>query len=305
MISAENVNKRFGDFNVLSNITFDVEKGEIYGLIGYNGAGKTTLLKILNGIYRPDSGKVEIDGKQVYENPEIKQQCFFMTEEALFFSQASLNKMRKFYEGYYPKWSDTTFHGLVEWFGIDPSVKIERFSKGMQRQASLILAFSARPEYMFLDEAFDGLDSSMRRQIRKMFTYYAKEKNAAIVVTSHNLSELESLADRVGMLHESRLAFDDSVARMKQNCRVYEFVYAGDRSALLSVKPELLEITELLDEEGRINRYCCIVSGAADDVRKKLLDAGAGEIREREIHLEEFFRKERKEREADWEKIFS
>lgn len=305
MISAESINKQFGDFDVLSNITFGVEKGEIYGLIGYNGAGKTTLLKILNGIYRPDSGKVEIDGQRVYENQAIKQRCFFMTEEALFFSQASLNKMRKFYAGYYPKWSDTTFHGLVEWFGIDPSAKIERFSKGMQRQVSLILAFSTRPEYLFLDEAFDGLDYSMRRQVREMFTFYARERNAAIVVTSHNLSELEALADRIGMLHESKLTFDDSVTRMKQSCRVCEFVYAGDKSALACVKPELLEVREQLNKEGRVNRYCCIVSGTEDDVRKKLLAVGAKEIRTREIHLEEFFRKERKEREADWKKIFS
>lgn len=304
MISVENISKRLGDIDVLSDISLDVRKGEIYGLIGYNGVGKTTLLKIMAGIYRPDSGNVEIDGKQVYENKDVKRRCFFMTEESLFFPQASLDKMRKFYAGYYPKWSDTTFKGLAEWFGIETSAKIRRFSKGMQRQAGLILAFSARPEYLFLDEAFDGLDHSMRRQAREMFAYYTREKAGTVIVTSHNLSELEVMVDRVGMIHEGRLIFDDSIAGMEESSRVCEFIYKGDRSALSCVDPELMEIRESLDGEGRINRYYCIVGGREDDVREKLSRIGAEDIRIRGIHLEEFFRKERKEREADWEKIF-
>ena len=142
MIEVERISKKFGDFLVLDDISFRAKEGEIYGLIGYNGVGKTTLMKIISGIYRPDAGSIRMDGKPVYENADAKKQCFFMTEEATYFSQASLVQMRKFYRGYYENWSDQTFEGLIRLFGVDPNMKISRFSKGMQRQASLVLALS-------------------------------------------------------------------------------------------------------------------------------------------------------------------
>lgn len=304
MIEAVRITKRFGDFTVLSNVSLKVEKGGIYGLIGYNGVGKTTLLKILSGIYRADSGSARINGKTVYENPDIKERCFFMTEEASFFQQSSLNKMRKFYSGYYSAWSDVTFEGLVKWFGVDPDARISRFSKGMQRQASLILAFSTRPEYLFLDEAFDGLDYSMRKQVCRMFRYYVKNKNAAILVTSHNLKELEDLADHIGMLHEGKLTFDNSTKQMRETYQACEFVYRGDKSSLYVDGTELLEVKEHIDGSCLNNLYYCIINSSEENARARLLDAGAEDIQIRPIQLEEFFLKERKERDADWEEIF-
>lgn len=205
MIEARHISKYFGRTEILSDISFQAEAGEIFGLIGCNGVGKTTLMKILNGIYRPDSGAVLIGGEPVYENAAIKRQCFFMTEEAGFFNQSSLNQMRTFYQGYYPGWKDRTFEGLVNWFGVDPSMKISQFSKGMQRQAGLILAFSTHARYLFLDEAFDGLDFIIRQQMREMLKYYACAKSAVLIVSSHNLRELEELADHIGMLEEGKL----------------------------------------------------------------------------------------------------
>ena len=304
MISAEHITKSFDDFTVLSDVSLTVKKGEIYGLIGYNGVGKTTLLKIMCGIYRPDSGRALINGQPVYENPAVKQQCFFMTEEASFFLQSSLNRMRKFYSGYYPDWSDDTFNGLVEWFGVDPSMKISRFSKGMQRQASLILAFSTRPEYLFLDEAFDGLDYSMRIQVRDMFRFYVKNRGATILVTSHNLKELEDLADHIGMLHEGRLTFDDSTGQMRKSYQACEFTYAGDIESIGISEIELIEKTDILDEKTDSARYYCIIHASEKDARRKLQAAGAEDIQSRPVQLEEFFRMERKERDVDWEKIF-
>lgn len=304
MIKAEGLTKRFGDLTVLSDIDMSIRKGEIYGLIGYNGVGKTTLLKILAGIYRPDSGRAMIGGEPVYENPKMKEKCFFMTEEAGFFPQYSLNRMRNFYAGYYPGWCDNTFEELVKWFGVDPTAKISRFSKGMQRQASLILAFSTRPSYLFMDEAFDGLDYSMRRQVREMFSYYAKAEDAAILVTSHNLGELEEMSDRIGMLHEGRLIFDDSVEHMKEGSRACEFVFEGDIREAAGDTLDLLERTGVVDSERNVYRYYCLVEGDTRSAEEKLKSIGAFDIKTREIQLEEFFRKERKEREADWGEIF-
>ena len=192
----------------------------------------------------------------------------------------------------------------MEWFGVDPSMKISRFSKGMQRQASLILAFSTRPEYLFMDEAFDGLDYSMRRQVRDMFRFYVKNRGATILVTSHNLKELEDLADHIGMLHEGRLTFDDSTGQMRKSYQTCEFTYAGDVDSLYIDEIELIERIDILDKKTGSARYYCIIRASEENACLKLQAAGAEAIQARPVQLEEFFRMERKERDVDWEKIF-
>ncbi|MGC4017845.1 MAG: ATP-binding cassette domain-containing protein [Muricomes sp.] len=189
MLKVSNISKSFGKTQVLKDISFQIQDGEIYGLIGYNGVGKTTLMKMICGIYRPDGGKIWMDHKPMYENPERKSDSFFMTEEISAFSEANLETMRKFYKGYYPNWSDTVYERLVNVFHMDSERRISQFSKGMQRQAGLILAFSANTKLLLLDEAFDGLDFGIRRQVRSMMQCYARGRNAAILISSHNLNE--------------------------------------------------------------------------------------------------------------------
>lgn len=308
MIESIHVSKKFGRSEILSDVSFQVTKGEIYGLVGCNGVGKTTLLKILSGIYRPDRGCGQIAGEKIYENEKIKRRCFFMTEEATFFEQSSLNQMRKFYHGYYPRWNDRTFNGLVDWFGVDPSVKISRFSKGMQRQAGLILAFSTRAEYLFLDEAFDGLDFTMRRQISGMLRHYAAAGPAALLISSHNLKELEDLADHIGMLNEGKLIFNGSVKEMKQNYQTCCFSLSESESVAETGKEKsLLLLKEMLDAElaeKNSDGYECILHTSEQEAFQRLKKIGAEHIRIRSVQLEEFFRIERKEKEVDWEKIF-
>lgn len=296
MIEVRQLCKRFGKQQVLSDISFQVQEGEIFGLIGYNGVGKTTLLKILSGIYRPDGGSVEIDETPVYEHPEIKRQCFFMTEEATFFSQSTMNQMRRFYSGYYPLWRDKTFTGLADWFGVDPSKKVSSFSKGMQRQASLTLALATHARFLFLDEAFDGLDFTMRRQVREMLLYYAREKRASIVVSSHNLRELEGLAGRIGMLSDGALIFNDTTKRMQEMYQTCRFRFDGAPEALSALGAELLEP----DQDG----YLCILNATETQAREKLTALGARDFVIQPVQLEEFFRKERKEKKVDFQEIF-
>lgn len=211
MITINNVSKKFGKKQVLHNITCEIKQGSIYGLIGYNGAGKTTLLKIISGVYRPDSGEVCLDGKPVLKANDLKKELFIMTEEVYFLPQADLMQMRKFYKGYYPNWNDNTFFKLTEIFGLNLRQKIHGFSKGMQRQVGLILAFSVRPKFLFLDEAFDGLDLAMRRLMKDMLDAYVKATNATVIITSHNLRELEGIVDGIGMIRDNRLTFHGSV----------------------------------------------------------------------------------------------
>lgn len=211
MITVNDVSKKFGKKQVLRNISCEISDGQIYGLIGYNGAGKTTLLKIISGIYRPDSGEVLLNGKPVLQADDLKKQLFIMTEEVYFLPQADLLQMRSFYRGYYPTWHDETFYRLVEIFGLDLRQKIHGFSKGMQRQVGLILAFSVRPQFLFLDEAFDGLDLSMRHLMKDMLDAYVAATNATVVISSHNLRELEGIVDGIGMIRDNRLTFHGSV----------------------------------------------------------------------------------------------
>lgn len=296
MIEAVHISKKFGSFSVLSDVSFQVDRGQIYGLVGCNGAGKTTLMKILCGIYRPDWGSASVFGQPVFENWEMKRRCFFMTEETAFFPRCSLLEMRKFYQGYYPKWEDQAFYGLSEWFGIDPSEKISRFSKGMQRQAGLILAFSVHGDCLFLDEAFDGLDYTMRRQVKAMIRYYAKARDACLLVSSHNLQELEGLADSIGMLSDGALVFDGSVEQMKEEYQTCRFALPEGAGDLPALKADLLE----QDGQG----YLCILKASKEEAQRRLERIHARQAQVRPVQLEEFFRRERQEKDADWKKIF-
>ncbi|SDB22264.1 ABC transporter ATP-binding protein [Eubacterium oxidoreducens] len=229
MIDIEHISKHFDSHCVLKDISISIPSGCIYGLIGYNGAGKTTLLKIIAGIYRSDEGHVLVNGEKIYENELAKRQLFLMTEELYFFKQASLLDAQKFYRGYYPNWNSDIFQKLVSLFELDPKERILEFSKGMQRQAALALAFASMPKYLLLDEAFDGLDLGIRKTMRKLLFTYVKQTDATVILTSHNLSELEECADRFGMLNASSLICDMDVDEITKNGSSLEEYFLDER----------------------------------------------------------------------------
>lgn len=298
MIKVSNISKAFGKANILNDISFQINDGEIYGLIGYNGVGKTTLMKIICGIYRPDSGKIWMDQKLLYENAEKKSDSFFMTEEISAFSESTLSDMRKFYKGYYPDWSDEIYYSLVDAFQMRANEKIGRFSKGMQRQAGLILAFSTNVKHLFLDEAFDGLDFGIRKQVRIMMQAYVKQRNACILVSSHNLSELEELADHLGMLSEGNLIYDGSIVQMKERFQVCRVKKDSKIHRLLMQREDYV----WLGLRDGVESY--IVPGTREEVEERFLDYQPEILEIRHIKLEEYFQKERCERQIDWEEIF-
>ncbi|MGI6720985.1 MAG: ABC transporter ATP-binding protein [Anaerovoracaceae bacterium] len=228
MISIEGVSKRFGPHRVLDDISLQIKDGEIFGLTGFNGAGKTTLLKIINGIYRPDDDAVLVDGKPVYENECVKAGMFMMTEELFFKPQATIAEMEKFYRGYYPGWQSGVYRGLMEIFGLQDDRKISGFSKGMMRQTGLMTAFASGAGILLLDEAFDGLDIGVRRTMRSMLRSYVAQRRAAVVITSHNLQELEECVDRFGMINEAHLVCDMTVEEVRaQGSSLEEYFLQG------------------------------------------------------------------------------
>jgi ABC-2 type transport system ATP-binding protein len=211
MIDVHAVTKRYGRFTALEDITLSVADATIYGLVGYNGAGKTTLLKVIAGVYLPDAGTVSIDGRDAHTERDGALTPFIVADEPYFISQATPDAMRSFYAGYHPDWSDATYQNLMRLFELDRHAKISGFSKGMQRQVALLLGLSTGARSLLLDESFDGLDLGRRNLLKRLLRRYAEVRPAAVILSSHNLRELEDVADRIGMVEQHRLVFDETV----------------------------------------------------------------------------------------------
>ncbi|MBR5485762.1 MAG: ABC transporter ATP-binding protein [Oscillospiraceae bacterium] len=195
----------------LDALTTQINAGSIYGLVGSNGAGKSTFLRLIAGVYRPDGGTVEFNGQEVFENEKVKSNIFFLADELYFPPAATINSLAQFYKELYPNWSDETFKMLCGLFPLDANKKLEKFSKGMRRQAALIIALSCRPQLMLLDEAFDGLDPVIRTLLRKLLADDVAQRGSTIIIASHNLRELEDFCDQVGVLHKGRILFQKDI----------------------------------------------------------------------------------------------
>lgn len=227
MIEVQGVTKKFDDFTAISDISFTVGDGSLYGLIGYNGAGKTTLLKTITGVYKANAGKVLLDGEDAFDNAKMKQHMFYVPDDIYFQKYASMESMAKFYNGYYPDFDFETFHKLAEVFSLDTKARINGFSKGMQRQAEIVLGFATRPDFMLFDETFDGLDPAKRALIKNMIHEYMEDKNASIIVSSHDLHELEGLCDHFGLINGKKLALDASIKELSEGRAKFRVVFTS------------------------------------------------------------------------------
>lgn len=211
MIEVKNVSKSFDKFVALEDVNLTIPKQSIYGLVGANGAGKSTLFRILTGVYKSDKGSVTIEGEEIYNSANVKEKIHFVPDELYFLPGASLNRMAKFYEGIYTSFSRERYEKLVELFGLDAKKNIHSFSKGMKRQAAILLALACRPEYLFLDETFDGLDPVVRNLVKSAICQYVEEEEMTVVLSSHSLRELEGVCDRLSLIYEGKLAFSSEV----------------------------------------------------------------------------------------------
>lgn len=225
MIQARDLTKRYGKLTALQGLNMKAEPGSIFGLVGYNGAGKTTLLKCAVGMFRPEEGKVLVEGENVYDNAAVKRSMFFVPDELFFLPQASMERMAAFYRGFYPGWSQSTFTKLAGLFKLDAKARVGGFSKGMQRQAALVLALSTRPKYLLLDELFDGLDPAKRNLARQLLLEAIAGSGMTVVISSHNLRELEDLCDRIGVINDKRIAFESSMEELRNSRRRYRVIF--------------------------------------------------------------------------------
>lgn len=217
MIKIENLSKKYDKNYVLDNLNCTIKDGSIYGLVGSNGAGKSTLLRLINGIFIPDNGTILIDDKQVFENETLKQELVFVPDDLFFYPNYTLLDTAKYYEAMYKKFDMEYLTKLANALKLDLNKKISTFSKGMKRQCALICALATRCKYMFFDETFDGLDPVIRNTMKKIIAKQMDEDNTTIVMTSHNLRELEDICDNLGLLHKGGILFESDIETIKTN----------------------------------------------------------------------------------------
>ena len=244
MIEVSNVTKTFGDFVALDQLNMHVERGAIYGLVGPNGAGKSTIIRHLCGVYKQDSGNVLIDGQPVYENEQLKQRFTVIPDEIFYFTQANTLDMMKYYKGLYPKFDEALFKKIMECFpAVNPKKMVRSLSKGMQKQVAFMLSIAARPELMILDEPVDGLDPVMRRQIWSLIMSDVSENGLTVLVSSHNLRELEDVCDHVGIMNNGKILIERSLDDLQTSITKIQLAFEGDMPELPAEIQVLKKIT--------------------------------------------------------------
>ena len=264
MISAKNVTKTFGNFRALSDMSLNVEKGSVYGLVGPNGAGKTTIIKNLVGIYTPDSGIIEIDGQGVYENTALKDRIIYIGDDLNFFSSYTVLDMAKFYSGIYSRWSWERFNSLKDVFRIDVGRKASRLSKGMQKQTAFWLGISSCPDVMILDEPVDGLDPVMRKNVWKIIMQDVAERGTTILISSHNLRELEDVCDHVGIMNNGEVVLEKSLDDVKGNIHKVQLAFENDFPTELEIELDIMH----RENVGRV--HMVILRGEANDIKERI-----------------------------------
>jgi ABC-2 type transport system ATP-binding protein len=262
MIEIKGVSKAFDRTEIIHNISFSIEKGSIYGLLGSNGAGKTTLLRTIAGILKADQGEITVEGQPVFEMIGIKEKVVFLPDQPFFFTHYTLKQMAQFYKNTYSRWDEGYYHQLTALFEIDPNKKLHKYSKGVQRQASFILALSAKPDVLVLDEPIDGLDPVVRKKLKNVLITEVAEREMTILISSHNLREVEDICDHIAILHQGRFLLEKELDDLKSGIHKIQLAFKGD------VPEGLFNKLDILHKETRGSVLLCIVRGEHEDVER-------------------------------------
>ena len=277
MLEIQNLTKTFGAFKALDDLTMTVPQGAVYGLVGPNGAGKSTAIRHILGVYRPDSGSILFDGQPVYENPQAKLRIASIPDDIFYFPSATLEEMKSFYKGIYPNFDDELYEKLFEAFRLPRKSQLRRFSKGMQKQAAFHLSICTRPDMLVLDEPVDGLDPVMRRQVWSLILSDVAQRGTTVLISSHNLRELEDVCDHVGIMDKGKMLLERSLADMQGGTHKLQIV--GDT-------PQGLEI---LHESSSGRLKTLVVRGSAEAIETKAKEANPAYFDVLPLSLEEIF----------------
>lgn len=283
MLKAKSLTKKFQDHIVLSDVNLEIKEGSVFGLIGPNGAGKSTLLKIMAGILKADLGVITVDDESVYDNPILKQDILLIGDDPFYFYNATILDMKYFYKTWYPSFNDEVYHKYLTIFKLDEKKMMKNFSKGMKRQAFIIFALAIAPKYLFLDEAFDGLDPVMRLTFKRAITKLIEEKEMTIVISSHNLRELEDICDMYGILENEQITTAGYVDEAKDNIHKIQLAFKEEKT-----KEDFkdLEILSIKIESRVVN---LVVKGDLEKIENYLLTLEPVMKEVLNVNLEEVF----------------
>ena len=264
MLEAKNVVKTFDGFRALDDATLTVPKGTVYGLVGPNGAGKSTIIRHFTGVYRPDSGEILLDGQNIYENPDAKRRMTVIGDDWYYFPQASIAEMAKLYAGMYPTFSWERYEKMKQVFPLNDKQMIRRMSKGMQKQAAFWLTMCCMPECLILDEPVDGLDPVMRRQVWSLLLGDVAERGTTVLVSSHNLRELEDVCDHVGIMNHGKVLLQRSLSDLQDNTVKLQVAFRDEEDPTLPAELQILHRSHV----GRVYTY--IIRGNAEHVCRRM-----------------------------------
>lgn len=284
MIRIENLVKRFGDFTALKDVSMTIDPGSIYGLVGSNGAGKSTLMRCIAGIYEPEEGHLSVDSEPVYENPEMKEKILLVADEPWFIQQSNLHTMKRFYQRFYPSFDQDIYDELVEGFALPERKKISAFSKGMKRQAAFLLGMAAKPQFLMLDECFDGLDPVKRQIVRKVICDAVADRQMTAIISSHNLKELDEICDTVGILHQGSLLYSKDLDSLKGEVHKVQVVFLEEVS-----RATLEALLPVMAMEVRGKFFTLIVRGSMEEIEEKLSPYRPAALEAVPLSLEEVF----------------
>ena len=258
------LSKKFDNIQALDQVTTRIQKGSIFGLIGSNGAGKSTFLRLLAGIYRPDAGQILIDGQPVYENENLKQRIFYISDDQFYFPNSNMEEMARYFSVMYQRFSYETFQELTTLFRLDSKRKLNTFSKGMQKQAHIILALSCRPDYLFCDETFDGLDPVMRQAVKRLLADAVLEYQMTPIIASHNLRELEDICDHIGLLHQGGVVFERELDHLQSNIHKVQCAFSAPK------QQDNFAGLDIVTLEQRGSLSILVVRGSAEETEAKI-----------------------------------
>lgn len=297
MIQISKVSKRYDNIKSLDSVTASIKPGSIFGLIGSNGSGKSTLLRVMSGIFRADSGEVLYDGENVYENVRLKNKLVYLSDDQYFLSSSTIDDMANLYASVYTDFSREEYLRLLDLFCLDRFRKVATFSKGMQKQAAILLGLSAMPQYLLCDETFDGLDPVMRQMVKRLFADAVESRGMTAVIASHNLRELEDICDHIGLLHKGGILFESEIDSLKENIHTVQAVF--------SRKIQIEDIARLgaVSIRQRGSMVAVVVRGSVDEVRTKVQALEPDFFEIIPLTLEEIFISEMEERGYDYSKV--
>ena len=283
MIEVRSAVKRFDGFAALDGATLTVPAGAVYGLVGPNGAGKSTLIRHLTGIYRQDGGSITIDGQEVWENPALKARIAAIPDDWYYFLQASVRDMMRFYKGIYPRFSTERYEKLKDVFAIDEKKTIRRLSKGMQKQVAFWLAMSCMPDVLVLDEPVDGLDPVMRRQVWQVLLDDVAARGTTVLLSSHNLRELEDVCDHVGIMDKGKVLLERTLSDLQDNTVKLQVAYPTAQEPALPAELQILHHSQV----GRVHTY--IMRGSSEEICRRMQITNPVLLEAIPLTLEEIF----------------